>query len=56
MFPGGFLQFFYQYKRGLMLYRGVTTFTTSPQLSPHYLLKLKQREQRILKSVVTVRV
>jgi len=55
MFPGGFLQFFYQWKQEWMLYREVTKFTTPPPtMSPHYLLKLKTHKQRILKSVVTV--
>jgi len=46
MIPGGFLQFFNQWKRERMLYGGVT--------SPHYLVKLYPLKQRILKSVVTV--
>jgi len=32
MFPGGFLQFFYQWKQELMLHGKVTKFTTYPQL------------------------
>jgi len=55
MFPGGFSQFFYQWKHQQMLDRGATKFTTSPPtVSPYYLINLKLHKQRILKSVVTV--